>query len=230
MTLQRENGPDGCYPGPYAFTLNGYTANVTCTPTGNYFGTGRGRFALIATGNDFEAQQLVGNGPGATSSRSSATCSSTAGRSTTAPPTSPCRHRPPACSPTCSPRTMHPRRPPGPGTTTRRWCRPCLPPRRSPPTATTRRSPPPWPSRAPGLPGRRRARRNPGGSWRATSTVPRPTTTPSCRRCRPTCVRACRRRPSARATSTSRAATRRRSPWAPASTSSPRASTTSRTP
>ncbi len=54
MTLQRENGPDGCYPGPYAFTLNGFTANVTCTPTGNYFGTGRGRFALITTGNDFE--------------------------------------------------------------------------------------------------------------------------------------------------------------------------------
>ena len=65
MTLQRENGPDGCYPGPYAFTLNGYTANVTCTPTGNYFGTGRGRFALITTGNDFDTQQVVGSGVGA---------------------------------------------------------------------------------------------------------------------------------------------------------------------
>ena len=65
MTLQRENGPDGCYPGPYAFSLNGFTANVTCTPTGNYFGTGRGRFALITTGNDFDTQQLVGSGVGA---------------------------------------------------------------------------------------------------------------------------------------------------------------------
>jgi hypothetical protein len=65
MTLQRENGPDGCYPGPYDFTLNGFTANVTCTPTGNYFGTGRGRFALITTGNGFQTEPLVGNGPGA---------------------------------------------------------------------------------------------------------------------------------------------------------------------
>ncbi len=65
MTLQREHGPDGCYPGPYAFTLNGFTADVTCTPTGNYFGTGRGRFALITTSNDFEAEQLAGSGTGA---------------------------------------------------------------------------------------------------------------------------------------------------------------------
>ena len=65
MTLQREYGPDGCYPGPYAFSLNGFTANVTCTPTANYFGTGRGRFAVITTSNDVEATQLTGSGAGA---------------------------------------------------------------------------------------------------------------------------------------------------------------------
>ena len=65
MTLQRENGPDGCYQTTDSFSLNGYTADVTCTPTGNYFGTGRGRFAVITTSNDQTATSFAGRGPGA---------------------------------------------------------------------------------------------------------------------------------------------------------------------
>jgi hypothetical protein len=65
MTLQREYGPAGCYKTTDTFTLNGLTANVTCTPTGLYFGTGRGRFAIITTTNDPSAPSLAGNGPGA---------------------------------------------------------------------------------------------------------------------------------------------------------------------
>ena len=34
MTLQREHGPDGCYQSTDSFEMNGFTANVTCTPTG----------------------------------------------------------------------------------------------------------------------------------------------------------------------------------------------------
>ncbi len=65
MTLQREYGPDGCYQSTDAFALNGFTANLTCTPTGNYFGTGRGRFAVITTGNTPGVTQLAGRGAGA---------------------------------------------------------------------------------------------------------------------------------------------------------------------
>jgi len=65
MTLQRENGPDGCYQATDSFTLNGFTANVTCTPTGNYFGTGRGRFAVMTTSNEFSTTQLTGRGSAA---------------------------------------------------------------------------------------------------------------------------------------------------------------------
>ncbi len=63
MTLQREHGPDGCYEATDSFALNGFTANVTCTPTGNYFGTGRGRFAVITTDTDPSVVQLAGRGP-----------------------------------------------------------------------------------------------------------------------------------------------------------------------
>ena len=66
MTLQREHGPDGCYEATDSFDLNGFTANVTCTPTLNYFGTGRGRFAVITTDNDPSVVQLAGRGPTAT--------------------------------------------------------------------------------------------------------------------------------------------------------------------
>ncbi len=65
MTLQREHGPDGCYQATDSFTLNGFTANVTCTPTGQYFGTGRGRFAVITTSNDPTTVSLAGRGAGA---------------------------------------------------------------------------------------------------------------------------------------------------------------------
>jgi hypothetical protein len=62
MTLQREHGPDGCYQSTDTFAMNGFTANVTCTPTGNYFGTGRGRFAVITTSNDPTVVPLAGRG------------------------------------------------------------------------------------------------------------------------------------------------------------------------
>lgn len=65
MTMQREAGPDGCYQASDTISLNGYTAAVTCTATGNYFGTGRGRFGVITTGNDPVGNQLGGTGVGA---------------------------------------------------------------------------------------------------------------------------------------------------------------------
>ena len=65
MTLQREHGPDGCYQSTDSFAMNGFVANLTCTPTGNYFGTGRGRYALITTTNNNSAGSFIGRGPGA---------------------------------------------------------------------------------------------------------------------------------------------------------------------
>jgi hypothetical protein len=65
MTLQREFGPDGCYQSTDSFAMNGFTANVTCTPTGNYFGTGRGRFGLISTSNDPNVVPVAGRGAAA---------------------------------------------------------------------------------------------------------------------------------------------------------------------
>jgi hypothetical protein len=70
MTLQREHGPDGCYQPTDSFVLNGFTAQVTCTPTGNYFGTGRGRYAVITTDNDPSVVQLAGRGPTAAGAKS----------------------------------------------------------------------------------------------------------------------------------------------------------------
>ena len=64
MTLQREHGPDGCYQSTDSFAMNGYVANLTCTPTGNYFGTGRGRYAVITTTNNNSAGSFIGRGPG----------------------------------------------------------------------------------------------------------------------------------------------------------------------
>jgi hypothetical protein len=65
MTLQREHGPDGCYEATDTVSMNGFTANITCTPTGNYFGTGRGRFAVVTTGNQPDVVSLAGRGAAA---------------------------------------------------------------------------------------------------------------------------------------------------------------------
>ena len=62
MTLQREHGPDGCYKTTDTVTMNGFTADITCTPTGNYFGTGRGRYAVVTTTNQADAVSLAGRG------------------------------------------------------------------------------------------------------------------------------------------------------------------------
>jgi hypothetical protein len=62
MTLQREHGPDGCYKATDTVTMNGFTADITCTPTGNYFGTGRGRYAVITTTNQPDVVSLAGRG------------------------------------------------------------------------------------------------------------------------------------------------------------------------
>ena len=62
MTLQREHGPDGCYQATDTVTMNGFTADITCTPTGNYFGTGRGRYAVITTTNQPDVVALAGRG------------------------------------------------------------------------------------------------------------------------------------------------------------------------
>jgi hypothetical protein len=65
MTLQREHGPDGCYQATDTVTMNGFTADITCTPTGNYFGTGRGRFAVVTTTNQPDVVPLAGRGAAA---------------------------------------------------------------------------------------------------------------------------------------------------------------------
>jgi len=65
MVLQNAHGPDGCYESTDSFTLNGFTANVTCAE-GASFATGRGRYAVITTGNDATRRQFVGRGVGAT--------------------------------------------------------------------------------------------------------------------------------------------------------------------
>jgi len=65
MTLQREHGPDGCYQSTDSVTMNGFTADITCTPTGNYFGTGRGRYAVITTTNQRDVVSLAGRGASA---------------------------------------------------------------------------------------------------------------------------------------------------------------------
>ncbi len=65
MTLQREHGPDGCYQATDSVTMNGFTADITCTPTGNYFGTGRGRYAVITTTNNPTGVSLAGRGAAA---------------------------------------------------------------------------------------------------------------------------------------------------------------------
>ena len=64
MTRQRQFGPDGCYAGTDTISLNGFTAAVTCTPTGNYYGSGRGRFAVITTGANPDNASFSAAGPG----------------------------------------------------------------------------------------------------------------------------------------------------------------------
>lgn len=62
MAKQRQFGPDGCYSPTDTITLNGFAASVTCTPTANYFGTGRGRFAVITTANEPASKQFYARG------------------------------------------------------------------------------------------------------------------------------------------------------------------------
>jgi hypothetical protein len=64
MVLQKAHGPDGCYTTTTdRITLNGYVAEVRCDQ-GAQVTTGRGRFAIITTGNDATTSSLIGRGVG----------------------------------------------------------------------------------------------------------------------------------------------------------------------
>ena len=50
MVEQATFGPNGCYDGYKTFQLNGFTSSVTCQAEAPLT-TGRGRYALVTTGN-----------------------------------------------------------------------------------------------------------------------------------------------------------------------------------
>jgi hypothetical protein len=54
IVFQRDAGPTGCYTDtqPSTVTMNGFSATVSCSLAGNYYGTARNQLGLITTSTD----------------------------------------------------------------------------------------------------------------------------------------------------------------------------------
>ena len=54
IVLQRDAGPASCFTDvqPSTFTINGFSASVSCSPAGDYYGSARNQLGLITTSTD----------------------------------------------------------------------------------------------------------------------------------------------------------------------------------